>query len=125
MDILPYIITSLSAIGTFEGILRFINSRKMKRYIGYGNQIIRILDSILAENPNYSKTQLDHILNLAIDISNDGKLSLKDYAPLKEYIISNFDIREYQSKKQNPQGLSQDENNKKDQIKRNLSIKND
>lgn len=128
MDILPYIITALSAIGTFEGILQTINSKKTQKYVGYANQVIRVIDSILVEHPDYTKSQLDHLLNLAIDVTNDGKLTLKDYAPLKKFILSTFDVREYLDKKQNiksSEDLSINEIRIKETLKKEIKPKND
>lgn len=123
--ILPYLITGLSAIGTFEGIVKFVNSKQAQKYTNASSKILRILDNLLIENPSYKKYEIDHIIDVLIDVTNDGKFTFKDYYPIKEYVIKQFDVREHQSKKEtkNQSSLSRDDQKIKSKVREKL--KND
>lgn len=123
--LLPHIITAIGAIGSFETVIKMINSKKYRKYTKATNKIIKILDDLLIENPYYLKYDLDNILDIAIDITNDGNITFKDYKPLKNYIIEKFDIREHQDHKNGSKHTSKEEQINKEKVKEALKMKED
>ena len=93
LSLLPEIAAATGTFGFLQGILKFLNSKKLKKYSLLSNDVLKVVDKILEEHPDYNSSKVDDAIELALSITTDGVLNVKDFPKVKQYVIDLYDPR--------------------------------
>ena len=93
LDLLPEITAGLGVFGAFEGITQFLKRKRVQKYLGLTSEVLEIFDTILNEHPEYNGSKAEDIIDTAIYVTVDGKISWRDFKSVKNLIIELYDPR--------------------------------
>ena len=93
VNLLPDIGLSIGLFGAFEGVFRFLKSKRTQKYIESVGQILTIVDDLLADHPEYDSSKIESVIDSTIKISQDGKIGWGDFRTIKKLVIELYDPR--------------------------------
>ena len=99
INLLPDIGASIGLFGAFEGVIRFLKHRKVRKYLGATAEILQILDTIFDEHPDYKGSKAESAINTTINVAMDGKISWQDFKFVKKLVIDLYDPRQANPKR--------------------------